>query len=142
GETLRMALVRGPLAFRRAFEIGAAVAEGLSAAHSRGIVHGDVKPDNIFLTYHGAVKILDFGLVRTFERSLDATGNEQAAAGQHPMAELNLTSLPTAVASPNPTEPGIVLGTLGYMSPEQARGDRADARTDIFALGCVLYEMV
>src|SRR5712691_466227 len=64
GETLRSALARGPLAFRRAFEIGAAVAEGLSAAHSRGIVHRDVKPDNVFLTSHGAVKILDFGLAR------------------------------------------------------------------------------
>ena len=142
GETLRTALARGPLASRRAFEIGAAVAEGLSAAHSRGIVHRDVKPDNIFLTAHGAVKILDFGLVRTSERSLDATGSEQAAAGQHPMAGLNLTSLPTAGVRPNPTEPGTVLGTLGYMSPEQVRGGRADARTDIFALGCVLYEML
>src|SRR4029077_9909876 len=87
GERLRTPLARGPLASRRAFEIGAAVAEGLSAAHSRGIVHRDVKPDNIFLTFHGAVKILDFGLVRTSERSLDA-GNEQAAARQHPMPGL------------------------------------------------------
>jgi eukaryotic-like serine/threonine-protein kinase len=122
GETLRMALARGPLASRQAFEIGAAVAEGLSAAHSRGIVHRDVKPDNIFLTSHGAVKILDFGLVRH---------NDPAWRGAD-------TASPTVGG----TTPGIVLGTLGYMSPEQARGDRADARTDIFALGCVLYEML
>jgi serine/threonine-protein kinase len=122
GETLRTALARGPLPSRRALEIGAAVAEGLSAAHSRGIVHRDVKPDNIFLTSNGVVKILDFGLVRHSDPGWQGADSASPTVGG--------------------TTPGIVLGTLGYMSPEQARGDRADARTDIFALGCVLYEML
>jgi serine/threonine protein kinase/Tfp pilus assembly protein PilF len=122
GETLRAALARGPLASRRAFEIGAAVAEGLSAAHSRGIVHRDVKPDNVFLTSHGAVKILDFGLAR--KSDLRSQGTDTAS--------------PTVGA----TTPGVVLGTVGYMSPEQVRGEPADARADIFALGCMLYEML
>src|SRR5712691_263443 len=122
GETLRTALARGPLASRRAFEIGAAVAEGLSAAHSRGIVHRDVKPDNVFLTSHGVGKILDFGLVRHSDPGWRGADTASPTVGG--------------------TTPGIVLGTIGYMSPEQVRGDRADARTDIFALGCVLYEML
>ena len=122
GETLRTALARGPLASRRAFEIAAAVADGLSAAHSRGIVHRDVKPENIFLTSHGAVKILDFGLVR------------HSDPGPH--------RADTASPTVGGTTPGIVLGTIGYMSPEQVRGEPVDTRTDIFALGCVLYEML
>jgi TolB-like protein len=122
GETLGKALARGPLSSRRAFEIGAAVAEGLSAAHSRGIVHRDVKPANIFLTAHGAVKILDFGLARH---------SDPGSRGAD-------TASPTVAG----TAPGIALGTVGYMSPEQVRGELADARADIFALGCVLYEML
>jgi eukaryotic-like serine/threonine-protein kinase len=122
GETLRTALARGPLASRRAFEIGAAVAEGLSAAHARGIVHRDVKPENVFLISHGVVKILDFGLARHND------------PGSH--------SADTRSPTVGGTTPGIVLGTVGYMSPEQVRGEPADARSDIFALGCVLYEML
>ncbi len=123
GETLRGALAPGPLPWRRAAEIGANLAEGLAAAHSRGIVHRDLKPDNVFVTTEGRIKILDFGLARWVEEESRGEG----------------TSVPT---TPDPTRPGTVLGTVGYMAPEQVRGEPADARSDIFAFGCVLHEML
>jgi len=119
GETLRSRLAR-PMPWRKAVEIGLAVADGLAAAHAKGIVHRDLKPENIFLTSDAGVKILDFGLARI------------RCAAVSPAA----SSLPTE------TDAGTVLGTVGYMSPEQVRGDRADAPSDIFSLGCVLYEML
>jgi TolB-like protein/Tfp pilus assembly protein PilF len=123
GETLRARLSRGALPARDAFEIAAAVAEGLAAAHARGIVHRDVKPDNVFLTADGRVKVLDFGIARELPV---ATG-----AG------------PTGVATAAPqTATGMVIGTVSYMSPEQAKGEPVDARSDVFALGGVLYEML
>ncbi len=119
GETLRSRLERGPVAFERAVEWGAAAADALAAAHERGIVHRDLKPENLFLTRDGRLKILDFGLAK----ELTAT----------PVGSENVTlSAPTAA--------GVVLGTLGYLSPEQARGEPVDGRSDIFSLGCVLYE--
>jgi serine/threonine protein kinase/tetratricopeptide (TPR) repeat protein len=124
GETLRERLARERLSWRKSVEIGIAMAEGLSAAHAKGIVHRDLKPDNVFLTSAGLVKILDFGLARA---------EAAPAAGA--------TSAPTAVASLQ-TEAGAVLGTVGYMSPEQVGGESADARSDIFSFGCVLYEML
>jgi len=123
GETLRGALAPGPLPWRRAADIGASLAEGLAAAHSRGIVHRDLKPDNVFVTSEGRIKILDFGLARWVEQ--ESPGDATAA--------------PT---TPDPTRPGTVLGTVGYMAPEQVRGETADARSDIFAFGCVLHEML
>jgi eukaryotic-like serine/threonine-protein kinase len=123
GDSLRQRLSGETLPIRKVIEIGAAVAEGLAAAHGKGIVHRDLKPDNIFLTFDGQVKILDFGLARTAE--ILSPEGESAA--------------PT---TPAPTEPGTVMGTVGYMAPEQVRGFSADARSDIFAFGCVLYEMV
>jgi TolB-like protein/Flp pilus assembly protein TadD len=122
GETLRQRLSSETLHPRKVIEVGAAVAEGLAAAHGKGIVHRDLKPDNIFLTSDGRVKILDFGLARTAEIL-------------SPAAQ---TSAPT---TPAPTDPGTVMGTVGYMAPEQVRGHSADARSDIFAFGSVLYEM-
>jgi serine/threonine protein kinase len=98
------------------------VAEGLAAAHTRGVVHRDLKPENIFITTDGRVKILDFGLARV---------QQQVS----PEAE-------TGTLTPAGTEVGTIMGTVGYMAPEQVKGQPADARSDIFALGCVLYEML
>ncbi len=124
GEPLRARLVRGPLAPREAAELAAQVAEGLAAAHARGLVHRDIKPENIVVTPQGRARILDFGLVRS----------TAADEGAPPLeADPTLTAL---------TEPGVVAGTVGYMSPEQVRGESVDGRSDIFALGAVLYEML
>jgi len=124
GETLREQLQksRGPLPWKRVQEIGAAVANGLGAAHGKGVVHRDIKPSNIFLCSDGRAKILDFGLASTHE----VVGSE---------AETGSIEAPL-------THQGTVMGTVGFMAPEQVRGEPADHRSDIFALGCVLYEML
>jgi serine/threonine protein kinase len=124
GETLRDRLKVGTLPPRKAIEIGAQIALGLAAAHEHGIVHRDLKPENLFVTKDGRVKILDFGLAK-----LNAPDREGA-----PHA-----SAPTLQAD---TGPGAVWGTVGYMSPEQVRGNPVDHRSDIFALGAILYEML
>jgi hypothetical protein len=120
GETLRAELASGRFSARKAIEYAIQIARGLAAAHEKGIVHRDLKPENVFVTHDGRVKILDFGLAKL-------TQVEDAS---------NATDLPTA------TEPGVVMGTLGYMSPEQVKAKPADARSDIFALGAILYEML
>src|SRR5512143_3463498 len=123
GETLRSKLAGGKLSTRRAVDYSLQIVHGLAAAHERGIVHRDLKPENIFVTNDGRVKILDFGLAK-----LTLVEDRGAA-----------TNLPTEAAG---TEPGVVMGTLGYMSPEQVRGRPADARSDIFSFGAILYEML
>jgi tetratricopeptide (TPR) repeat protein len=123
GETLRERLEGGTLGWHKATEIGAAVADGLAAAHQAGIVHRDLKPSNVFLTTDGRVKVLDFGLAR--HEAMETEKGE--------------THAPTVTRH---TDPGTVLGTVGYMSPEQVKGETVDGRSDIFSLGCVLYEMV
>jgi eukaryotic-like serine/threonine-protein kinase len=120
GEPLDRYVASEQLSWRRALEIAASVADGLASAHGKGLVHRDLKPANIFITRDGLVKLLDFGLAK-----------------QDPFRSTLQTGSPTAAAE---TEPGAILGTVGYMSPEQVRGERADHRTDIFSLGCVLYE--
>jgi len=125
GETLRSRLAGGPLAPRRALDYAIQIANGLAAAHEKGIVHRDLKPENLFVTRDGRVKILDFGLAKLMQ--IDAVGPQ--------------TNLPTTPVSAG-TEPGVLMGTLGYMSPEQVRGKSADARSDIFAFGAILYEML
>ncbi|HVI10473.1 MAG TPA: protein kinase [Candidatus Binatia bacterium] len=125
GETLRELLKRGRLPVRRAIDYGVQVARGLAAAHEKGVVHRDLKPENLFVTRDGRAKILDFGLAKlTQPRSSDPSGP---------------TSGPTLEGE---TEPGVVMGTVGYMSPEQVRGQTTDHRTDIFSFGAVLYEML
>src|SRR6185437_2981923 len=121
GETLRARLAAGPLPVREALAGAAQLAHGLAAAHAKGIVHRDLKPENIFCAADGRLKILDFGLAKF---SSAALAEDQTLAGGVE------------------TGAGVVLGTVSYMSPEQARGQAADARSDIFSLGAVLYEML
>ena len=122
-DTLRQALAKGPLPLRKALDVGLQVAEGLAAAHGKGIVHRDVKPENVFLTKDGHAKLLDFGLARH-------------DVARHDPAD---TRSPTLAAV---SEKGVVVGTVAYMSPEQARGETVDFRSDQFSLGVVLYEML
>ena len=122
GETLRERLSSGSIAVRKALDYALQIAHGLAAAHEKGIIHRDLKPENLFVTKDGRVKILDFGLAKL----------TQAEPGTD-------TSLPTATHG---TEVGLVMGTAGYMSPEQARGVALDPRSDIFSFGAILYEML
>src|SRR5258708_18915452 len=122
GETLRQLITPSGMAARKATELGVQLAQGLAAAHEQGIVHRDLKPENIFVTRNGRLKILDFGLAKlrrplTLGETVDGVTVAETNAGQ-------------------------VLGTLGYMSPEQVRGDAADHRSDIFSFGSILYEML
>jgi eukaryotic-like serine/threonine-protein kinase len=123
GQSLREALAAGVLSRRKATEYALEIAKGLAAAHEKGVVHRDLKPDNIFITRDDRAKILDFGLAKQ-------TPTESAAQES-----------PTMTV-PAPTTPGTVMGTIGYMSPEQVRGQTVDHRSDIFSFGAVLYEMV
>jgi len=124
GENLRQRIHAGALSWDEAAQITARVADGLAAAHEHGIVHRDLKPENIFLTSDGAVKILDFGIARIVETDAPPEGSDPRAPA-------------TAL-----TRPDMVMGTVGYMSPEQVAGNTVDGRSDIFSLGCVLYEAV
>jgi Tol biopolymer transport system component len=122
GQTLREQLQQGKIPVRKAVEFALQTARGLAAAHDRGIVHRDLKPENLFLTRDGVVKILDFGLAK--------------------LVVPEPSGSPTSMATVSVTEAGVVLGTVGYMSPEQVRGQSLDHRSDIFSLGAILYEML
>ncbi len=126
GETLRDRLGPGPLKLETLLDLGTQIADALETAHARGIMHRDIKPANIFVTKRGQAKLLDFGLAKQSDRPGESGGN---------------TALPTAMAEKNLTSPGTAIGTVAYMSPEQARGEALDARTDVFSCGAVLYEM-
>ena len=124
GHSLRVEMNNGALPTRRAVEYAAQIAQGLAAAHDKGIVHRDLKPENVFVTHDGRLKILDFGLAKLAK--LQSAADESA----------------TLDHAQQDTSPGVVLGTVGYMSPEQVRGEPADSRSDIFALGTIFYEML
>jgi serine/threonine protein kinase/Tol biopolymer transport system component len=123
GDTLRESLRRGPVPLRKAIAYGVQIAHGLAAAHEKGIVDRDLKPENLFVTRDGRVKILDFGLAKLTQAKPETVDGDTVTVQER-------------------TDPGLVLGTVGYMSPEQVRGQEADQRSDIFALGAVLYEML
>ena len=127
GSTLKRLVDGRALEIDRAIELGIEIADALDAAHAHGIVHRDIKPANIFVTARGHAKLLDFGLVKL----TPGGGNGQPAAAQPTMTGADLLSTP-----------GMAMGTVAYMSPEQARGEDVDARTDLFSFGLVIYEMV
>ena len=122
GESLRGRIQGRPLPLEQILDTGCQLADALDAAHGKGIIHRDIKPANVFITKRGQAKLLDFGIAKLGEEAPEATAE-------------------TRIASEVLTTPGMAVGSINYMSPEQARGEELDVRTDLFSLGLVLYEM-
>ncbi len=136
GKTLNDYVKANPLNYKSALEIAIQVASALDEAHSAGIVHRDIKPDNVMIRANGLVKILDFGIAKLSEKR-EARGRVGEEDGTL------IAQLPNRPITQSPhTQPGMIIGTANYMSPEQAKGKEVDARTDIFSFGVVLYEMI